>query len=91
MPWEQLTQDRFNRMVAKIPVFHRRITQELVIPRAEELARKRSSSRVEEQDVIGAFFFDVPSPFYSMMIRLMEQSGFDYKKHGYPKSTESAR
>ncbi len=90
MEWEKATEEKFKKMTAKIPVFHRRITEESVISRAEELAGKRGAASVQEEDVIGAFFFDVPSPFYSMMIRLMEQSGFDYKKYGYPKTPGGA-
>ena len=86
MEWNALTQEKFKLMTAKIPVFHRRITEEAVIKRAQELASKRDSSLVEEQDVVAAFFTDVPSPFYSMMIRLMEQTGFDYRKYGFPKN-----
>ncbi len=85
MDWEHNTQEKFKTMTAKIPIFHRRITEESVIKRAQELASKRDSLLVEEQDVVAAFFTDVPSPFYSMMIRLMEQAGFNYKKYGFPK------
>ena len=86
MNWDINTQNKLNAMIAKIPVFHRRITQEAVIKKAEELAISRKAAAVEEIDVISAFFCDVPSPFYSMMIRLLEQSGFDYKKYGFPKN-----
>ncbi|MBM3246141.1 MAG: DUF2621 family protein [Candidatus Omnitrophica bacterium] len=89
MEWETTTQNRFKEMVAKIPLFHRRITEEAVINRAEEYAKKRNAAQVQEQDVISAFFLDVPSPFYSMMVRLLEQSGFDYKKYGFPKNKKS--
>ncbi len=85
MEWDGPTQEKFRVMIAKIPVFHRRITEEAVTKRAHELATQRKAARVEEEDVIGAFFSDVPSPFYSMMIRLMDQNGFDYKKYGYPR------
>jgi len=73
-------------MIARIPVFHRRITEEAVTARAQELASARHAPQVEEIDIIGAFFTDVPSPFYGMMIRLLEQSGFDYRACGYPKT-----
>ena len=85
MDWEAKTQEKLRGMVSKIPVFHRRITEVAVTKRAEENAARRSASCVEEQDVVSAFFSDVPSPFYSMMIRLLEQSGFDYKKYGFPR------
>ncbi len=76
-------------MISKIPVFHRRITEEAVTKSSEEIAQARNSLQVEEQDVISAFFSDVPSPFYSMMVRLLEQTGFDYKKYGFPKNADS--
>jgi len=73
-------------MISKIPVFHRGITEEAVTKKAEENARLRKSKQIEEEDVISAFFSDVPSPFYSMMVRLLEQVGFDYRKYGFPKN-----
>ena len=85
MDWNPEVKLRFNAFIAKIQVFHRHITEEAVTKRAQELAKSRNSNLVQEEDVISAFFSDVPSPFYSMMIRLLEQTGFDYKKYGYPK------
>ncbi|MBI5145453.1 MAG: DUF2621 family protein [Candidatus Omnitrophica bacterium] len=86
MEWQTQTQEKFKLMVSKIPVFHRGITQEVVTKRAEEIALARNARRVEEQDVVAAFFSDVPTPFYSMMVRLLEQVGFDYKKYGFPRN-----
>lgn len=86
MDWEPNIKEKFSAMIAKIPVFHRRITEESVVKKSEEIARLRNSAVIEEQDVVGAFFCDVPSPFYSMMIRLLDQAGFDYKKYGFPKN-----
>lgn len=91
MDWDSKTQEKFKLMVSKIPIFHRRITEEAVTKRAQELARLRNSSQVQEQDVISAFFSDVPSPFYSMMVRLLEQTGFDYRKYGFPKNNNHKR
>lgn len=85
MDWEIVTQEKLKVMVGKIPIFHRHITEEAVVKGAEENAKGRNSAKVEEIDVISAFFSDVPSPFYSMMVRLLEQTGFDYKKYGFPK------
>ena len=85
MNWETQTESKFKALIAKIPVFHRRITESVVIREAENNARKRNCGQVEEVDVVGAFFSDVPSPFYSMMLRLLEQNGFDYKALGFPK------
>ncbi|MDD5281602.1 MAG: hypothetical protein PHC37_06070 [Candidatus Omnitrophica bacterium] len=84
MVWETKTEEKFKLLISKIPVFHRRITESVVIQQAQNNALLRKSSQVEEQDVVSAFFSDVPSPFYSMMVRLLEQNGFDYKKYGFP-------
>ncbi|MBI4982522.1 MAG: DUF2621 family protein [Candidatus Omnitrophica bacterium] len=85
MNWDNKAQEKFKVLISKIPVFHRHITEEAVVKRSEELALERNAKFVEEQDIVGAFFTDVPSPFYSMMVRLLDQTGFDYKKYGYPK------
>ena len=86
MDWDNITQERFRTMIGKIPVFHRHITENAVTVRAAENAKSRNAARIEEEDVVSAFFSDVPSPFYSMMVRLLDQSGFDYKKYGFPKN-----
>jgi len=86
MVWETVTESKFKLLISKIPVFHRHITEATVIRQAEAVARARNSSQVQEQDVVAAFFSDVPSPFYSMMVRLLGQNGFDYKKYGFPKN-----
>jgi hypothetical protein len=85
MTWEPETEEKFKLLISKIPVFHRRITESVVVKQAQDNAVARNCPQVEEQDVIAAFFSDVPSPFYSMMVRLLEQGGFDYKKYGFPK------
>ena len=86
MIWEAEIENKFKILISKIPVFHRHITESVVRQQAEEIATKRNSLQVEEQDVVTAFFSDVPSPFYSMMVRLLGQNGFDYKKYGFPKN-----
>ncbi len=86
MVWESETENKFKNLISKIPVFHRHIAESVVRRQAEEIAALRNSSGVQEQDVVAAFFSDVPSPFYSMMIRLLGQNGFDYKKYGFPKN-----
>ncbi len=85
MNWEVQTETKFKTLISKIPVFHRHITESVVRHQAEALAAQRGAGLVQEQDVVAAFFSDVPSPFYSMMIRLLGQTGFDYKKYGFPK------
>ena len=89
MVWEAATEKKFKLLISKIPVFHRHITESTVMRQAEVIAHNRNCAQVQEQDVVAAFFSDVPSPFYSMMIRLLEQNNFDYKKYGFPKDFKS--
>jgi hypothetical protein len=89
MNWDSSTEAKFRAFISKIPIFHRGIAEEVATKKAEEIARTRNSTQVEDQDVIGAFFSDVPSPFYSMMVRLLEQTGFDYKRYGYPTNSDN--
>jgi hypothetical protein len=84
MDWDSKTQEKFKAMISKIPVFHRRIAEEAATKKALENAARRGGSSVEEQDVVAAFFSEVPKPFYSLMIRLLEDVGLDYRKYGYP-------
>lgn len=86
MTWNSQTEDKFKAVIAKLPIFHRHIAENAVVRKAEENAQARNSELIEEKDVVAAFFSDVPSPFYSMMIRLLDQSGFDYRKYGFPKN-----
>ena len=84
MEWDNKTQEKFKLMISKMPVFHRRIAEEAVTLKAQENANARGAAKVEEADVISALFSDVPKPFYSLMIRLLEDVGFDYRKYGFP-------
>lgn len=85
MDWDPKTLEKFKVTIARLPVFHRRIAEAAVMKKAEQNAAERRSRAVEEIDVVSAFFSDVPTPFYSMMIRLLDHSGFDYKKYGFPR------
>jgi len=89
MEWEPRTREKFKQIISKMPVFHRRIAEEAVSLKAEENAAARKAPLVQEEDIVCAFFSDVPLPFYSMMIRLLEQNGLDYAKYGFPKTGNS--
>ena len=45
------------------------------------MALARGSSTVEEMDIVQAFLTEVPKAFYSLMVRIMDEVGFDYKKY----------
>jgi hypothetical protein len=79
MNWDAATQKKYDAMIGKIPLFHREITKQIVPIKAEENATSRGSVVIEEGDVIQAFLSEVPKAFYSLMIRLMDDVGFQHK------------
>ena len=80
MSWDTVALSKYNKMLNLIPIFHRRLAKEVVNKKAEELAQARGSSQVEESDIVTAFLNEVPKAFYSLMIRIMDEAGFDYRK-----------
>ena len=81
MPWEQVALAKYNKMLNLIPVFHRGLAKEVVNKKAEQNALNRANAQVEECDIVSAFTTEVPKAFYSLMIRIMDEVGFDYKKY----------
>ena len=79
--WNPEVEKKFQLMTSKIPLFHRQMAERVAKVGAEENARARNSVLIEEEDVVRAFLAEVPKPFYSMMIRLFEDVGFNYKKY----------
>jgi hypothetical protein len=91
MTWEKTTEERFKKMLSKMPIFHRHMTEVTATQKAETNARERGSRIVEEADLMRAMFSEVPLQFYSLMIRLLDSVGFDYKKHNLTPKNGSAK
>lgn len=79
MKWEAGALAKYNKMLNLIPMFHRGIAQEVVNKKAEMNAQARGSAQVEEKDIVSAFTTEVPKAFFSLMIRIMDEVGFNYK------------
>ena len=79
MKWEPAALAKYNTILNLIPIFHRRIAKEVVNKKAEQNAQARGSAQVGERDIVAAFTTEVPKAFYSLMIRIMDEVGFDYK------------
>ena len=79
LKWEEKARAKYEEMITKIPVFHREIAKKVVDKKAQLNAAERGSHQVEEEDIVKAFFTEVPKAFYSLMIRLMDEVGFDYR------------
>ncbi len=81
MKWEPGAMAKYHKMISLIPVFHRRLAKEVVNKKAEENAQSRGALQVEEEDIVAAFTSEVPKAFYSLMIRIMDEVGFNYEKY----------
>lgn len=81
--WNKDTQEKFKKMIEKIPIFLRAIAEDKVMKRAEGLATKDNRSQVTEKDMVDAFFAETPFGFHGPMKCDMEEIGIDYKKYGY--------
>lgn len=80
LEWEQKALSKFNTMIDRIPLFHREIAKKVTVKKAQLNAVERGSNLVEEPDIVRAFLSEVPKAFYSLMIRLFNEVGFDYKE-----------
>ena len=83
MPWDKTTKEKFDQLMAKIPVFMRGIAQEKVSKAAEKLTAENNRSEVTEKDMVDAFFKETPFGFHGPMKADMEAVGIDYTQYGY--------
>lgn len=80
LEWEKTAKEKFDNMIERIPLFHREIAKTVAYKKAELNAKERGSSIVEENDIVQAFLTEVPKAFFSLMIRLFDEVGFNYKE-----------
>ena len=78
--WDEVAYEKYQLMITKIPLFHREIAKQVVDKKAVINAVERGSSKVEEGDIVRAFLSEVPMTFYSLMVRLFDEVGFQYKR-----------
>jgi hypothetical protein len=81
MDWDEKVYENFKKLIDQAPVFSRKTAERLTSQKAEENARARGSSRIEEEDMIRAFLSETPGPFKRRMFADMERFGIDYKKY----------
>ena len=79
--WEPTAKAKYDKMIEKIPLFHRQIAKIIVEKKAAINAQARGNGHILEEDIVRAFLTEVPLAFYSLMIRLMDEVGLDYKKY----------
>ena len=83
--WEKNAQEKFQQMIAKVPVFLRGIAQKKVSQKAESIVRQENRREVIEKDMIDAFFLETPFGFHGPMKSDMEALGIDYRQYGHGK------
>lgn len=83
--WEKNTQEKFNQLLGKIPIFLRGIAEKKVSQKAESLTRQENRREVTEKDMVNAFFSETPFGFHGPMKSDMEELGIDYTKYGHGK------
>lgn len=80
LQWEPSALDKYNRMLRRIPIFHRDIARQVVCKKAEMNAKGRGSLQIQEKDLAQAFLSEVPKAFYSLLIRIMDEVKLEYKE-----------
>ena len=80
LEWEGKALKKYENMIRRIPLFHRQIAQQVVDKKAEQNALARCADQVEEVDIVKAFLSEVPMAFHSLMIRLMDEVGFNHQE-----------
>ena len=83
IPWEQDAGQKFNQMLAKVPVFLRPMATKKVTEKLEEISRRETRDQLTEKDLVDAFFAATPFGFHGPMKSDMEELGIDYRKYGY--------
>jgi hypothetical protein len=81
MKWNSRSQEVFNNAIGHLRQFHRSIAEKLVKDSAERIACTRGVETVEEQDLIQAFFKEVPPAFKDMIKRLFRHLNVEYKNY----------
>lgn len=80
LEWEEKALEKYRLIISKIPIFHRNIAKIVVDKKALINAKERGSDLIEESDIVSAFFSEVPKAFYSLMIRLFDETHFTYSE-----------
>ena len=81
--WDSAAQEKFARLIEKIPVFMRGIAKEKVSQKAESIIRKEGRQLVTEKDLVDAFFTETPFGFHGPMKSDMKEVGLDFTQYGY--------
>jgi CRISPR/Cas system-associated endonuclease Cas3-HD len=82
MNWSPKAKEIFDKVISNLPQFHRSIAERLVKESAEEIAKNKNMTEVQEKELVEAFFKEIPPAFKDMMKRLFAKLNIDYEKYG---------
>lgn len=82
--WDEKTQQQFEQLIAKIPIFLRSTAKEKVSKKAQNLVRENDRTVIGEKDMVDAFFSETPFGFHGPLKVDMEEIQIDYTKYGHP-------
>ena len=83
--WDENTQQQFEQLITKIPIFLRSMAKEKVSKRAETIVNEDNRTMIVEKDMVDAFFIETPFGFHGPLKTDMEAIQIDYTKYGHPK------
>lgn len=79
--WEKEVEHKFKQAIAKMPLFQRRVAEKLVKKKAEKLTQEKNKGAVSEEELVVAFFKEVPPVFKGMMKNMLKDVGIEYTKY----------
>jgi len=83
--WEESAREKFDLLIAKVPVFMREIASGKVTKKAEAIVSSENRDEIIMKDMVDAFFEATPFGFHGPMKADMEEFGIDYVSYGHPK------
>lgn len=83
--WESAVEEKFEKLLNKMPVFLRGVAREKVSKKAFELAVAAGHAQINEKDMVDAFFAETPFGFQGLLKNDFNEFGIDYIKYGYDK------
>ena len=83
MIWENGIEEKFEKLLGKIPVFMREIARNKVSKKLESALKEQNRQAATEKDLVDAFFSETPFGFHGPLKMDMEEFGIDYKKYGH--------
>ncbi|MFH1245723.1 MAG: hypothetical protein V1662_04485 [Candidatus Omnitrophota bacterium] len=85
MNWNKETEEKLKLLLAKLPLFHRHIAEEVVRKKAGELASQRGSEEIGKEDLACAFLSEVPEVFRNYLDDLLKEVGLNNRNSRRPK------